>query len=251
MRAGRALLIFLVIGMVLVLVEPGFIAGQAHYPYRLRAKGEYFEGVWDERPISGVDLELKSVSTVVSDEDDLDADEDPGYLHLAFVLPEEFESIDIEIQGPGHYLLNEVRREFKPGFNVFHWDSKVVDGLGIAPDELEPLVTLVGDMYVPCFLSREKPLEMPEIKAYRLLLEANTEGDLSYFVRDMGEQIVREERPVSPLTPVEVLIPAGTTSHHMDLYMVLEYDLDGVARTIRQCFPIQSLHSHAPGQGER
>ena len=249
MRAGKVLLGFLLAGIVLVLLEPGFLVGQAHFPYRPRARGAYSEGVWDERPISGVDLELKSVSTVPGDDDGIEATKAPGYLHIAFMLPEEFESIDIEIQGPGNYLLNQVNREFTPGFNVFQWSSEVVDGLGIELDELEPLVTLVGDMYIPSFISEVEPLAMPEIEAYRLLLEANTEGNLSYFVRDMGKSVVHEKRSVSARTPIEVIIPAGSTSHHMDLYMVLEYDLDGVAKTVRQCFPIQSLHAAASDHG--
>lgn len=233
----------LLLGVFLVLVFPEVSSGRSYFGYRLREG--YYEGVWSERPISGVDLHLVSVCAVVDEREVARSDAVPGYLHLAFEISEELEDVDIAIRGPGNYLLDRVDRDFKQGLNVFTWESRVVDGLGIHVEELEPVVSMVGGVYIPCFVSQAKPTTMPRIEAYMVSFQANTEGAIKYFVRDGGKLVVEDRIRVSANVPAEVRLPVTITSDHMDLVALLEYETDGVPRTLRQFFPIKATHAES------
>ncbi len=233
--------VLLSLWIFLALLSPAICAGQAHFPYR--ARGGYYEGVRSEQPISGVNLQLLSVCAVVDDNAIVSSSADPEYLHLAFVMPETAEDVDITIRGPGNYVLDRVNSEFEPGLNVFAWRSNVVEGLGIDVEELEPLVSLVDGMNIPCLLHETEPAAMPQASTYRVLLQSSVEGSIHYFVRDAGRMVAESRIPVSANVPVEACLPATITSDHMDLTVVLEYEADGVGRTAARCFLIRRPES--------
>lgn len=214
-------------------------AGAANGQYVYRDRGDYFEGIRNERPISGVDVQLLSLCAIPDPGSPTESEEVKGYLHLAFVLPEEFESVDITIGGPDYYHLDRVEGDFGPGFNVFRWKSKVVKGLGLEIEDLVPRVAIVGGTYVPCFLDANRPRQMPDLEAYRVVLQSNMKGNMRYFVRDGDDLLVEEEVPVSANLPLEIHVPASSQAHHLDLHTILSYETQGDSRTVRQCFPIQ------------
>jgi hypothetical protein len=234
--------------LAMLMSVPALGAGEVLFPYRPR--GDHYEGVWNVIPISGVDFQLTSVCAALGDYDSVCTDSVPGYVHLAFVVPDTSLQIDITIRGPSNYLLDRVERDFHEGFNVFAWDSRVVDGLGISLEELEPVVSAVGGSYIPCFICREKPSLMPDVDDYRVSFVANTEGTIKYFVRDADTILDQGEFPVSPDVAVDVEVPAGTQCDHMDLIAILEYPCADGTRTARQSFPILGLqHTQAADEG--
>jgi len=237
---GRALCL---LGAIMVLLSPEICSGKAHFGYH--ARGGYYEGVWSERPISGINLQLVSVCAVVDQGEVASPESDPGYLHLAFEVSEEFEEVDITIRGPGNYLLDRVERDFEPGFNVFEWKSRIVEGLGIRVEELEPVVLIVGGMYIPCFVSERKPARMPPVEVYRVGFQTNIEGSIRYFVRDAGNLVLEGRISVSANVPAEVSLPVKITSDHMDLIAILDCEIEGKAMPLRQCFPIKVFHPEA------
>jgi hypothetical protein len=226
---------FVILSVVLI------AAAQMYYPYCLRGGGTYMEGICPVRPISGVDIHLRSARILIEDA----ALSEPGSmdanLHLAFYAPPDSKQIEVEIQGPGDYLLNDVNREFQPGLNVFVWSAEVVKGLGISPFELEPKVSVVGGMLLPCLLHNELPTSMPNADSCRIVLESNTTGLMTYFLRDSGNLVLNKKRPVTKSQPFEINIPAVSDADHIDLFVLLEFDHNGRTRTWRQCFPIQPL----------
>ena len=244
MRSKELRRALFVLGILLVLVSPGICARQVHFGYRAR-RGGYYEGVWSERPISGIALRLVSVCAVVDEGDAAGSEAVPGYFHLAFAVSGEPEGMNIAIRGPDNYLLDRVERDFEQGLNVFAWDSRVMEGLDIHVEELEPVVLVVGGMYIPCFVSEKKPTRMPPVKAYRVSFQTNVEGSIRYFVRDAGNVVDEGVVPVLANVPAEVDLPVTIASDHMDLVALLDYEIDGEARPLRQCFPIQVLHPEA------
>jgi len=237
-KMSRALF---VLGIILVLASPGICAKKSHFGYRAR-RGGYYEGMWNERPISGIALQLVSVCAVVDEGAVVDSEAVPGYVHLAFVVSGELEGMNIAIRGPDNYLLDRVERDFVQGLNVFAWDSSVMEGLDIRVEQLEPVVVVVGGMYIPCFVSEKKPTKMPPVEAYRVRFQTNIEGSIRYFVWDDGKVVLENVVAVSANIPVEVDLPVTIASDHMDLVALLDYEIDGEVWPLRQCFPIKVLH---------